>query len=282
MAYLKKGECQKALADAEAGLRAATDSPQKSSLIAQKAVVLWEMCRLDAAIQWLEENRKALSAGGKLEEQLRSKYKQECGLEYGCETMQKIDRFICWLNESGARFNKIRMKYYGPDYRGVHAVKPIEAGEAFLWVPKKLIITSQMGKETDIGKAIVGSGVQLSWDYLVYITIYLLVQQYDPKSWWKPYMDVYPRTVDTFPMFYKEEEKALLKGSPMLDQVGADLKELHDEYDKIAAAVPEFKKFSFDDYARSKTLVVSRIFFVKVAGVTDHIMVPLAGLRTAA
>ena len=192
--------------------------------------------------------------------------------------MEKIETFTKWMKTNGATFDKISMRYYGPDYRGVHTTKQINQYELFLHVPQKLIVTSQMGKETAIGAKVLESGVEISWDYLTYITIFLLTQFHDPKSWWKSYMEVYPKDVSTFPMFYTEEEKKLLVGSPMCKHIDEEIEEIKEEYDAIVKAVPEFKQFTLEEYMKNKTLVISRIFYVKVHGTTERIMVPLADM----
>ncbi len=254
------------------------ENPDDSVKLAQeKARLLWESGKTASSVKFLEDSLVKFPALKPTFEYYKVQYKSEFGLEYGDPTAAKIEAFANWMHENGARFPKIRMRYYGPDYRGVHSVKPIGEDEVFLWVPKKLIITAQMGRETEMGAKIIASGVSLSWDYLVYITTFLLVQQFDQESWWKPYMDVYPKTVDSFPMFFKEEEKELLKGSPMYDQIKSEIDEAKAEYDKIVAAVPEFAKFPFEAYLRNKTLVISRIFFVNINGTSERIMVPLAG-----
>jgi len=243
----------------------------------QKADILTEMSRFHDAAKYLEES---IAAGLPLADKLasiRSSISVEYGLPHDHELLHKIERFVRWMGDNDAKFGKIRMKYYAPDYRGVHAHKQINDHEVFLSVPKQLIITPQKGRETEIGALIKASGVRLSWDYLVYITVFLMVQFHDPASWWAPYMDVYPKLVSNFPMFYTEEEKKELQGSPMLKHIDSEIKEIKDEYDQIVAAVPKFKQFTFEEYIRNKTLVISRIFFVKIRGVTERIMVPLAG-----
>lgn len=247
-------------------------------MLTQKSTVLWQQGRYEDAIKSLEDNISLCPELAKQLEILKIKYHEESGVEYGNENMMKMKRFIDWMVENGAKFDKIRMKYYGPDYRGVHAFKPINQAENFLCVPKKLIITPQLGRETEIGRLVKKSGIKISWDYLFYIALFIMEQMHDEKSFWKPYMDVYPRNVSNFPMFYTAEEKAMLKGSPILSHIDSEIKEISDEYDKIVAAVPQFKKFTLEEYMRNKTLVISRIFFVKMHGVDDRIMVPLAGI----
>ena len=53
--------------------------------------------------------------------------------------------------EGGANFDKLKMRYYAPDYRGVHASRNIKKGETILYVPKHEIITLEMAMESPIG-----------------------------------------------------------------------------------------------------------------------------------
>ena len=56
-----------------------------------------------------------------------------------------------WMLEGGANFDKLKMRYYAPDYRGVHASRNIKKGETILYVPKHEIITLEMAMESPIG-----------------------------------------------------------------------------------------------------------------------------------
>ncbi len=193
--------------------------------------------------------------------------------------MVRIEAFNRWLSSRGAKCSRVHVRYYGPDFRGVHTRGYIPEGEEVLSIPKSLIITAQSGKDTEIGKKLVKSGIPLNWDYLVYITIFLLTEMHKKDSSWKPYLDVYPKLVSSFPLFFPEKVLTLLKGTSMGDYVSAELEQIKDEYEKISEAVPEFAQgFSFDEYARNKVLVISRIFDAKFCGVMQKIMVPMAGI----
>ena len=234
------------------------------------------MQELKAAIKYLED-LSFPPVATKIAE-FKGLYEKEHGLPYGHPTMEKIETFIKWMKDNGAKFDKISMRYYAQDYRGVHTVKKIQQNELFLHVPHKLIITRKLGMETPLGAKIVKSGIHLDWDYLAYITTFLLTQFHDPNSFWKPYMDVYPKDVSSFPMFYSEEDKKLLKGSPIMEQIHDEFAEIEEEYNQIVEEVPEFKEFTLEEYAKNKTLVISRIFYVTVHGKIERIMVPLADM----
>jgi hypothetical protein len=105
-----------------------------------------------------------------------------------------------------------------------------------------------------------------------------MIEMHNPKSKWKAYLDIYPRLANNFPIFYTDKEKMLLVGSPMLEHIATEYKLLSEEYERLVAAIPEFKQFTEEEYIRNKVLVVSRIFYVKIHGVEDRIMVPLAGI----
>lgn len=275
-AYSKKGGYKNAVSDINSAIEFSSTESELIELYKQKAQILNDMGTPSAGIKFLEECLLAEQLKDYVET-LKREYKRECGLDYGSAVMEKVETFMLWMVENGARFSKLRMYHYGPEYRGVHPIKEVKEDEVFLWVPKKLIITSDRGKETDVGKLILKSKVSLDWEYLVFITTFLLVQEFHPSSWWKPYIDVYPKLVTSFPVFFTKEEKELLRGSPMYEQIDNEVGQIREEYEKIVKAVPEYAKFPFEAYLRHKVLVTSRIFFATVDDKTEHMMVPLAG-----
>ena len=56
------------------------------------------------------------------------------------------------MKKDGAEFDKLKVRYYSPDYRGVHAARDIAKGETILYVPKQEIITLEMAFTSPIGK----------------------------------------------------------------------------------------------------------------------------------
>ena len=47
----------------------------------------------------------------------------------------RFERLIAWMRAGGAQFNKMKLRYYSADYRGVHAARDIVEGETILYVP---------------------------------------------------------------------------------------------------------------------------------------------------
>ena len=55
------------------------------------------------------------------------------------------------MKSDGSNFDKLKLRYYAPDYRGVHAAREIKKGEVILYVPLSEIITLEMAMESPIG-----------------------------------------------------------------------------------------------------------------------------------
>jgi len=56
-----------------------------------------------------------------------------------------------WLKQGGAQFEKLKLRYYTEDYRGVHAARNIRRGETILYVPKDQLLTLDMAMASPIG-----------------------------------------------------------------------------------------------------------------------------------
>lgn len=64
---------------------------------------------------------------------------------------ERFERMFDWMLDGGSEFDKLKLRYYAADYRGVHASRDIKKGETILYVPKNQIITLEMAMESPIG-----------------------------------------------------------------------------------------------------------------------------------
>ena len=63
----------------------------------------------------------------------------------------RFNALFKWMKEGGAEFNKLKLRYYTEDYRGVHASGAIEKGETILFVPLNELLTLDMAMQSPIG-----------------------------------------------------------------------------------------------------------------------------------
>ena len=93
-----------------------------------------------------------------------------------------------------------------------------------------------------------------------------------------PYLDILPKSLRDFPIFFTDEEKEYLKGSPFLNQIADKLEDIKIDYDLICKEVPEFQQFSIEEYSEVRMIVSSRIFGITVNGVKTDGFVPYADM----
>jgi len=122
------------------------------------------------------------------------------------------------LKEGGSTFDKLKIRYYSTDYRGVHAARNIKKGEIILLIPLKQIITLEMAFESPIGRKMVDKRMR---DRLLspkhsFLSTYLMQENRKKNSDFVIYMDILPKDLSCFPVFFTPEEKGWLKGSPFL------------------------------------------------------------------
>ena len=117
------------------------------------------------------------------------------------------DRFevmFDWMKEGGALFDKLKLRYYAADYRGVHAARDIKKGETILYVPKQEIITLEMAMESPIGALMKARNFRqrLISPKHSFLATYVMQERRKENSYFDKYIDILPKAFDNFPIFY--------------------------------------------------------------------------------
>ena len=130
----------------------------------------------------------------------------------------KYDAFVKWLLDNGAQFpglelrvrdfdglGKMVHKYcrhsfppsfppslppsllqeYEYDVRGVHAKEELKGDQVVVEIPLKCLITVEMGKETEIGKAVLASNLPLDAPKHIFLMLFMLTDRRNPASFFK-------------------------------------------------------------------------------------------------
>ena len=142
---------------------------------------------------------------------------------------------------AGSKFSKLKLRFYGPGYRGVHARRDIRAGEDLLFVPRENMITLEMSHETPIGRKMIKHCLhqQLSSPKHSFLASFLLQEKRNTDTEWVNFFDILPHNFSAFPVFFTKKEKEWLKGSPFLNQVEMKMEELKNDYELICSKIPE-------------------------------------------
>lgn len=87
-----------------------------------------------------------------------------------------------------------------------------------------------------------------------------------PSSEFDFYMDILPKDLSNFPIFFTPEEKTWLKGSPFLTQVEEKIEDIKTDYELLCKEIPEYEEFPLLEYSQCRMMVSSRIFGIQVNG----------------
>ncbi len=193
----------------------------------------------------IEEENEDLT---KLYEESKREYEDDHKISEDDPSKKIFNRLENWLKEGGSNYEKLKIRYYTPIYRGVHAARNIKAGEEILYVPKDQIITLEMAMDSPIGKKMMHHGLRqslLSPKHSFLTTFILQEEERGAESFFHPFIDVLPKSFENFPIFFDDEEKKELEGSPFLKQVEEKIEDVKTDYDSICDKVPEYAKYDF-------------------------------------
>lgn len=277
-AYLSKHKYDQALEDASKSISL---NPSYMKAYHRKASSLREQSKFEEALSVVNE---ALTIDPKsidlieIQQEITKDIQINSVLPPDHPERVKFDALVKWLIDGGATFPKIQMRFYSQDYRGVHSTSFIPKDECLLFVPKSHIITLEMAKASPIGLKMVEANLDLLSPKHSFLTTYILQERRKPDSFWLPYLNILPEKLRNFPIFYTDEEKEWLKGSPFLEQVNEKIDDIREDYNTICKAVPEYAEYPIDEFSRIRMTVSSRIFGMDIDTIKTDGFVPLADM----
>lgn len=183
--------------------------------------------------------------------------------------------------ENGAKFPKLKMRYYSENYRGVHALTEVNRNETIMYVPLDMLITLEMAFASPIGKQMYERGLRsrLISPKHTFLGTYIMQERRNPSgSIFQKYLDILPKDITEFPVFFTEEDKEWLNGSRFKGMINDKIDEIKKDYDLVCSEVPEFAQFPLEEYTELRMIVASRIFGITIDGVKTDAFVPYADM----
>ena len=147
--------------------------------------------------------------------------------------------------------------------RGLFTTCAHPPGSVLLSIPSMCCITSTHGKSTTVGSALQKSLLDLDSPNHVYLSLFLLLDRWDPASFFRPFYDTLPRLLDHVPIFWSEHDLSYLAGSPLLNEIAERKSSLDSDYHSLCTLKisPSFSSYSTNqDYHWSRSIVLSRVF----------------------
>jgi len=189
-----------------------------------------------------------------------------------------LNLFINWLNQNGAKFSDIYFQTYKKNERGVHTKHKVSSNKQVILIPRKLLIYTDMGKNTPWGQLVQKQSQRISGINLVYICLYMLQDMYGDNHF-KPYYDILPKNLNNFPLFWTNKEKGFLENSYLLEEIKTRKMVLTKDYNVLVQTIPHFKRYcSLQKFMELRTIIGSRNFGLWIDGTKQATMVPLGDM----
>jgi len=134
-----------------------------------------------------------------------------------------------------------------------------------------------MAQTTTISQKIIKNNLELLSPKHSFLSTYILREKNNPKSFWKPYLDLLPTHYHSMPIFFTPEELTWLEGSPFLNQILDKKADLKKDYDAILQVAPELSDYTFNEFCWARMSASSRIFGIVINNAKTDAFVPYAG-----
>eukprot|EP00536_Pseudo-nitzschia_multiseries_P009962 jgi/Psemu1/258626/estExt_Genewise1Plus.C_2900062 len=232
-------------------------------------------------------------------------------------SFDKYERFENWLRENGAQFDLLELREYDDssstglakeqhhdhdndeaeekkeqqlptddsspgdsEMRGVHARTRLPPNTVCVAIPRRCLITVEMGQQTPIGQAITRSDLDLDAPKHIFLMVYLL---WDRKvngsnSFFHPYYEILPQTLGNMPIFWSPQELDYLAGSYLLQQIEDRNEAIADDYYAICQIAPLAKICTLQEFKWARMCVCSRNFGLQIDGHRTSALVPHADM----
>ncbi|GKY90357.1 hypothetical protein MPSEU_000009700 [Mayamaea pseudoterrestris] len=167
------------------------------------------------------------------------------------------------------------------ELRGVYAKSYIPPNSICMSVPRKCLITVEMGQATPIGQLIIQSDLDLDAPKHIFLMVYLLWDRKvnGPKSFYWPYYEILPQTLRNMPIFWSQDELDELEGSHLLRQIHDRNQAIAEDYYSICQIAPQLAALcTLDEFKWARMCVCSRNFGLVVDGHRTSALVPHADM----
>ena len=146
-------------------------------------------------------------------------------------------------------------------------------------VPMKCLITVEMGKDTDVGRAVAAARLSLDAPKHIYLMLFMLVDRKRPDSFFRPYYEILPKTLHNMPIFWQPHQLQWLQGSYLLQQIRERREAIEQDYSAICEVYPTFTEIAtLEEFQWARMAVCSRNFALIVGNLKTAALVPWADM----
>uniref|UniRef100_A0A7S3JSP0 Rubisco LSMT substrate-binding domain-containing protein n=1 Tax=Aureoumbra lagunensis TaxID=44058 RepID=A0A7S3JSP0_9STRA len=146
-------------------------------------------------------------------------------------------------------------------------------------IPLDCLITVEMGKETEVGRAVMEADLELDAPKHVFLMLFLLTDRKNKDSRFQPYYAMLPATLSNMPVFWRADELEKLQGSFLLTQIEERNLAIAKDYESICKIYSDFENIAtLDEFRWARMCVCSRNFGIVIDGIRTSALVPYADM----
>lgn len=188
-----------------------------------------------------------------------------------------VSGLLHWLAKKGARLPALAIRHHEDGQRSAYARAHIPAGASILEVPRRLFLSEEAAKASDLGQRMADSGVELL-DEQSWLAAFLLQEKHTAGSFWAPFLATLPEFLHHLPFFFTPEQLALLVGSFAQRRLEVQRRSILLDYERLCRHVPGFERFSLPAFSWARLTVLTRVFRLTMQGKRTRALVPVADL----
>jgi protein-histidine N-methyltransferase len=123
------------------------------------------------------------------------------------------------------------------------------------------------------------SSIELDAPKHIFLMVFMLLDRKNPSSFFTPYYDILPPTLNNMPIFWTASELRGLEGSYLLEQIEERNTAIAADYSAICKVVPQFPLVAtLEEFKWARMCVCSRNFGLIVNGIRTAALVPYADM----
>ena len=236
----------------------------------------YEINGLTKAIEVIESLPPEIKAHDKIRK-LEAKYEKEQEADNkffeDISEIRSYEVFKDWLAAGSTMIGEMKLRYQTKNKIGVYATRAINKNELLSYISDEFILTPMRAKAKLVENEVITNDKLDDIEHC-YIPIFLLLEAQNPESFWKPYIDIFPKDASHFPIFYSENEMRLLKGLLCLRNIQERKVEIRNEYNRIAQEIPIIGKLGERMFGHYRILVTSRYITTTIKSERTNALIP--------
>ncbi|XP_050299746.1 actin-histidine N-methyltransferase [Anthonomus grandis grandis] len=178
---------------------------------------------------------------------------------------EALIKFNTWLKEHGAELHGCSISNFEGYDLGIKVEQEIPQSTLVIAVPRKLMMSNETVKDSIVQDLVEKVEILKNMPNVL-LTVYLLVEKLKNDSFWKPYIDILPKSYNTV-LYFTMSELEELKGSPTLEVALKQIKSIVRQYayfhklfwgsdDPVSELMRN--RFTFNEYCWAVSTVMTR------------------------